>query len=260
MSYLPLFAQVYIVCLLFLVALFLGSGLNCLCWRMAHGEKWSSGRSKCPECGHTLSFWDLIPLFSWLFLKGKCRYCGKNISVRYPLSELTLGVLFVLLLYKYDLTLSLTVALVLTACLFCLSLVDMETYTIPNRFLVIPAVFRLGELLYTKGWGGVWYGVYHALALGGAVLVMALMMDKLLHKESIGGGDIKLLFMLGLFFDFPCCLLLLLLSCVIGLVVALCFLRLGKGTPFPFGPSLSMAAYLTLLIGQNVTSWYLGLF
>ena len=87
-------AGVYLLTLAVLLGLVMGSALNCLAWRMAHGEKWSGGRSRCPQCGHELNALDLVPLFSYLFLRGRCRYCGERISPRYALAELTLGLTY----------------------------------------------------------------------------------------------------------------------------------------------------------------------
>jgi len=260
LSYLPLGVKIYIYFLTFIIGLFMGSALNCLAFRISHSQKWSSGRSKCPSCGHVLSPLDLVPLFSWLFLKGRCRYCGKKISPRYPISELILGTAYAATLWRCGLTLQLAVYIVLVSCLFTLSLVDMETFTIPDRFIVIPAVFRIVQLALEGGMSGVWYGAYHALILGGTVLVLALIMDKLLHKESMGGGDIKLLFMLGLLFDIPCSLLLLLIACIVGIVIAAVIMKMDKQTAFPFGPSISLAAFLTLMFGDQITAWYLSMF
>lgn len=260
LSVLPLYARIYISVLVFILGITAGSALNCLAWRISRGQKWSGGRSVCPHCGHVLSVRDLVPLFSWLLLKGKCRYCGAKISARYPISELILGVCFAALLWRFELTLQFAVCIVLVSCLFTLSLVDIETLTIPNRFVIIPAVARIAQLLFEGGLSSLWYGTYHSLILGGAVLVLSLVMDRILHKESMGGGDIKLLFMLGLFFDLPCSLLLLLTACIVGIAFAAVFMKLERDTPFPFGPSISIAAFLTLLFGQSVSAWYISLF
>ena len=260
LSVLPALTRVYLVALAALLGLVMGSALNCLAFRLARGEKWSGGRSACPMCGHTLSAADLVPLFSWLFLRGRCRYCGGRVSARYPLTELCLGVVFAALLLRFGLTLQTITAAVLCACLFCLSLVDLDTQIIPDRFLIIPAAVRVAQLLWEGGLRGLWRGLWPALVLGVGVLLLVLLMDKVLKKESMGGGDIKLFAMLGLWFSFPCCLLLLIASCVFGLVLAAATAGMKRDTPFPFGPAISAAAFVCLLVGQPVVSWYLGLF
>ena len=260
LSALPTLTRIYLTVLSLLLGLVMGSALNCLAYRLARGQKWSGGRSVCPSCGHTLGAADLVPLFSWIFLGGKCRYCGKKISVRYPLTELTLGLVFVCLLLRFGLCADTAVYMVLCACLFCLSLVDLEVQLIPDRFLLIPAVLRIVQLVWEGGLAGLWHGLWPALALGGFMLALVLLMEKVLKKEAMGGGDLKLLAMLGLYFSFPCCLLLVFLACVFGLGLAALTVRMKKGTAFPFGPAISIAAFCTLLFGSPLTAWYLGLF
>lgn len=261
---LPLSVQIYIFIVTALLGLVMGSALNCLAYRIAKGEKWSGGRSHCAQCGHELKALDLIPLFSYIFLRGKCRYCGKRISPRYVIAEVSLAAVYVSLLWRFDLSLEALFLAVLCSCLFCLTLVDLDIQIIPDRFLIIAAVSRLVYLVITHGFtvsclSAVWYSIWHGLVLGGVILILSLIMDKVLHKESMGGGDIKLLAVLGLYFDLPCCFFLLIAACVIGLILAL-GLGAKKGIAFPFGPALSIAGWITLLAGAPVTAWYMGLF
>ena len=256
---LPVSLRVYLTFVTVLLGLVMGSALNCLSWRIAHNEKWSGGRSRCPKCGHVLGVLDLVPLFSWLLLKGKCRYCGEKISARYPITEAVLALCYALLLWRFGLTVRMLSYVILCSCLFCLSLVDLETQIIPDRFLVIPAAVQIVLLLLEGGLSGLLRGLWPALALGGGVLALSLFMDHVLKKESMGGGDIKLLFVLGLYFDFPCCLVLLIFACAIGLVFALA-LNGKEAKAFPFGPALSLGAFFTLLLGQPIVNCYLGLF
>lgn len=219
-EYLSTSAVVYLYVLTAGLGLILGSAFNCLALRLASGQKWGgTARIACPSCGHTLGAKDLVPLFSWLFLKGKCRYCGAKISPRYPITEALLAVCYVSLLAVSGLSLHTLSLLVLCSCLFCLSLVDLEIQIIPDRFLVIPAVFRLGELVLTRGAGALISPMLTALAFGGGLLVLSLIMDRILKKDTMGGGDIKLLALLGLYFSAPQCLLLLIFACILGIVM-----------------------------------------
>jgi len=260
LEFLPTHIKIYLYILTFIFGALMGSALNCLAYRMARQQKWSSGRSVCPDCGHTLGLLDLIPIFSWVFLKGKCRYCGAKVSVRYLMTELLMGSCFVSLLWRFDLSLQTVSALVLCGCLFCLSLVDLETQIIPNRFLIIPALTQDIVLLMDEGISGLLAGILPGLILGGGVLIISLIMDKVLKKDTMGGGDIKLLAVLGLFFTVPECLLLLVLACIIGIVMASVLMKVNSETPFPFGPALSVAAWVTLLVGSPIIRWYLNLF
>lgn len=254
----PLIA-IYCILLVAIMGLVMGSALNCLSWRIANHKKWSKGRSCCVSCGHELTRKELIPVISWLCQKGKCRHCGAPISIRYPITEAILCVTYVCVLLRFDLSIETLLCLILCSCLFCLSLVDMDTMEIPNRFLVIPAITRIVYALFMGGLSEAWYCVWHALILGGGILVLALIMDKIFKKESMGGGDIKLLAMLGLYFNLPECFLLLIFACIFGIILAMT-LGVKKGIAFPFGPAISVAAFVVLMIGAPITQWYLGLF
>jgi len=260
MAVLPLGIRIYLYVLAALLGAVMGSALNCLCLRMVHQDKWSSGRSCCPSCGHTLGVLDLIPIFSWIFLKGRCRYCKTKVSPRYLAAELLLAVVYVSILWRFGLNFQTISALVLCSCLLCLSLVDLEIQIIPHRFLLIPAVLRAVQLGFEGGLKGLALGILPGLAIGGGVLVISLIMDKILKKDTMGGGDIKLLALLGMFFTFPECLFLIVLACIIGIVMASVLMKVNSETPFPFGPALSIAAWITLLAGQPLVQWYLGLF
>ena len=261
LEYLPIHIVVYLCLIMGLFGLIMGSALNCLTLRLVSGKKWSgSERSACPACGHVLTAPDLVPLFSWLFLRGKCRHCKAPISVRYPLTEALLAAVYVALLLKFDLTLTLVTHLIFASCLFCLSLVDLDTQIIPDRFIVIPIIARCLELLLSGGLRGLLSGALPGLVIAGSVLLLSLIMDKVLKKDTMGGGDIKLLFVIGLFLPLGQCLLMVMIACVVGIVMASLLMKVSPETPFPFGPALSLAAVVTLFIGSPVLNWYISLF
>lgn len=254
--FLPFSLKLYLSLLALGLGAFFGSSLNCLAYRMVCNLQWSKGRSRCPHCSHTLGAADLIPVISYCLRRGKCRYCGQKIALRYLVTELALGVCFVSLLWRFGLTLQTLSAAVLCGCLLCLSLVDLDTQIIPNRFLLIPGLLRMGQLaLEHKLLSGLLIG----LIFGGGLLLLTLVMDKLLGAESLGGGDIKLVALLGLYFSIPECFFLLILACCLGLFAAFAQ-KIKAGVAFPFGPYISVAAWLTLLIGSPVTTWYRNLF
>ena len=258
---LPTFTVVYLYFIAAGLGLIMGSALNCLASRIVSGQKWSgSARSACPSCGHTLAAKDLVPLFSWLFLKGKCRYCGAKVSVRYPLTEALLAVCYMSLLWVSDLSIHTLSLVILCSCLFCLSLVDLDIQIIPHRFLIIPAVVRIAELLYEGGFSALLFPVLTGLGLSGSILILSLIMDKILKKDTMGGGDIKLLALLGLYFTVPQCFLMLILSCILGIFIAALLMKKKAGAAFPFGPAICLGAWITILAGDPLISWYFGLF
>lgn len=240
----------------------LGSFLNCAAWRIAHEESFVKGRSHCTACGHPLGFLDLIPIFSWLFLRGKCRYCGKKISVRYPLAEAAFAAVLVLCYLRFGFTAECLRNMIFFACLFCLSLVDLEAYIIPDGCLIVAAAaWVIWAPFSGLGLGALGLQVLAAVVFGGGLLLISLAADKILGKESLGGGDIKLFAVMGLYLGLAASLFALLAACVLGLLFAVGrkLLSREQGEHVPFGPSIAAATWLMLMYGQPLVNWYLGL-
>ena len=256
------FLVVYCCALAAVIGAVLGSFLNCTAWRIAHEESFVKGRSRCPACGHPLGALDLVPIFSWLFLRGKCRYCGKKISARYPLSEAVFAAVTVLCLLRFGLTAECLRNMIFFGCLFCLSLVDLEVRIIPDGCLAAAALAWAVWLPFSElSLAGIGLHVLAAVAYGGGLLLISLAADKILGKESLGGGDIKLFAVMGLYLGLTASLFALLLSCALGLVFA--FARKafphGQDEHFPFGPAIAAACWFMMMYGQPLVDWYLSL-
>lgn len=256
----------------------MGSFINCWAWRAMHGESVLKGRSHCTSCGHVLGAADLVPILSWVFSRGRCRYCGERVSVRYPLTELVSGLVFVAILLRYGLTIE-TFHLWAFACvLLFLSLTDIDDYIIPNACIVVGLGIRVAYLaaglaLGALSWGNVGYYAASALGVALVLLVTVLIADHVLGKESMGGGDLKLFALAAFYVGWQQSLLLVIISCLMGLVMGLLIWpsvqaaheeqAQESGIPeraFPFGPSIAAATVITLLCGAQVVGWYLGLF
>jgi leader peptidase (prepilin peptidase)/N-methyltransferase len=233
-------------------------------------------------CGHDLAAIDLIPVVSYLLTKGKCRYCKEKISPRYPLTELSFGIITLsmyLAVLEPSLRLSFTVDvstlvlffrnLVLSGILFIIALTDLETFEIPDGCIlagiitwVVTAPFMSGEGLFSKT-SLLWMG-NHILA-GILMLVIMLLLtmavEKFLKKEALGGGDIKLFAMLALYLGYAGSYELIIFSCISGLVFAALrrLLYPDASKAFPFGPAIAFSGYLLLIFSESITSWYLGL-
>lgn len=252
----------YFVILTAVLGAVLGSFLNCAAWRIANGESFLKGSSHCPHCGHPLGVPDLIPLLSWCFLRGRCRYCGTKVSVRYPLTELFFALVSVACLLRGDLTVITLRNWVFLCCMFCLSLVDLEVYIIPDGCLLIPFLAWLAALPFSGyGWREIGLHLLSGIVIGGAILALSLMMDRILLRDSMGGGDIKLFALVGLYLGFAASLFAVILACVFGLLFAL-VRRLIPGerkAQIPFGPSIAASSAVILLYGGPVVSWYLQL-
>lgn len=233
-----------------------GSFVNCMAWRMVHGGSALSGRSRCPFCGHKLGARDLLPVFSYAASAGRCRYCGKKISIRYFLTEILMAVVFAGLFLHYQWKWETLCYMGLSCILLGISLVDLETYRIPRKFLWAAVLWWLVFLPFlTKGvFSEAFRGLAGALFLGGTLLSAVLLMDRILGKESMGGGDVKLYAVTGLYVGIGRGVFLLLLSCVLGLFY--CILK--RKSRIPLAPSISLACIATLFWGEAVVDWYLG--
>lgn len=251
------FLTVYIFIVMGIFGAVFGSFINCMAWRIAHGESVLKGRSHCAVCGHPLAVLDLVPVFSFLFLKGRCRYCKEKISPRYVAAELMMAAAFVLITWRFGLSLQTLWICGLACILMALSLVDLETYTIPDRFIVAGIIWYFGVLLFAEdGKAELISALAGGLSIGLGMLLLSILFDKVTGKESLGGGDIKLFFMTGLYLGPWVGLFNLILSCVIGIGFVL---FMGQRR-IPFGPAISLAAFVSLLVGSDVVNWYLGLF
>lgn len=238
-----------------------GSFLHCAAWRIVRGEPFWKGRSRCPACGHVLEAPDLVPVLSWLALRGRCRHCGARIPKRYVCAELFFAAVSTACLLRFDLTPLCLRNWVLLCCLFCLSLVDLENYTIPDGCLLTAAAVWLCSLPFVGMSGrGALIHLLTGLGCGGAVLLLSLAADAVLHKDSMGGGDIKLFALMGLYLGPVASLFSMLLSCVLGLAFALVRRALGEEREqIPFGPSIAAATAVLLLWGEPLVRWYLAL-
>ena len=238
----------------------MGSFLNCAAGRIAKEQSFLKGRSFCPACGHTLGAPDLIPVLSWVFLRGKCRYCGAKISARYVLTELLFAALTVLCLLRFDLTVLCLRNWILLCCLFCLSLTDFDAMIIPNGSLLIAAAaWVLAEPFLFDGWTVLLAHVLTALGVSIGLYLLSLLLTRLLKKESLGFGDVKLFAVMGLYLGLLPSLFALILSCILGLLVNLPLRRLrSSGEPFPFGPWIAAGTCIMLFFGEQIVGWYCG--
>lgn len=324
--------MLYILIFAFLFGSVFGSYIDCVAWRLVHQERVARGRSHCDVCGHALGAGDLIPIISYLRSGGRCRYCGAKFSAESTWVELTLGLGFAAIVYKFDVSFVALRYLGLLVILMGLSLVDQKTCIIPDRFHVAGIVWWLLTLpliACTQGRGltealsitgarlplanapglqdglgrimlaaaglqpgsaatagnslaasaaatnaagasavftgyipftqwlltDLRWGLISAFGVGVLMLLISLVFDKLTGKESLGGGDIKLLFMTGLYMRPGVTLFNLMLSCFVGLFIALGL----KKDKIPFGPSISIAVFLSILFGSEFVAWYTGL-
>ena len=262
MLHLTPFLTVYSCCIAALLGACMGSFLNCAAWRIVHGESVLRGRSHCDVCGHVLAPRDLVPVFSYVFSHGRCRYCGAKVSPRHAVGEAVAALVFVSLLLRYDISLrtleAWAVACLLLACAFA----DLEGYIIPDRFLAAGLVLFIASLFFAPApLGRLADGLLGGLGVALGLLAVVTVLEKRMGREAMGGGDLKLLFVTGLFFGWKGNLLCLILACIFGIVFGLLAAGRGgeKGAPIPWGPSIALGAWVTALAGEPFIRWYLSL-
>ena len=265
MLYLSVGIAVYCGVLAFVLGACMGSFLNCMSWRIVHQESVLRGRSHCDVCGHVLSALDLFPIFSYLVNRGHCRWCGARLSVRHLWAEVLTGVSYVLLLFKYDISLQALEALLLASILLASAFADLEGYIIPDRFIVAGILLRIPFFFCVGDWHRTLPdALLGGFAVGGGLLAVVLLYEKLRKVDAMGGGDLKLLFVTGLYLGWAKNLLCLLFACLLGIVFALATQKQRRTQEnaklFPWGPSICAAAIAAMLCGDWLIEAYLRLF
>ncbi|MBI4120579.1 MAG: prepilin peptidase [Parcubacteria group bacterium] len=242
----------------FALGLAAGSFLNALVWRYHEGRSFVKARSQCTSCGHTLGFWDLIPLVSFVMLGGRCRYCSAKIGLQYPVVELSaaLGLVIIAGLSLGGLERLWLGGLFLLALL--IFVYDLKYLIIPDAFVAAGLVWLMIGLLGLglDDWAG---RLLTALGIFGFFAALYF----LSRGRWIGGGDGKLGFLIGLWLGWPLGVLGVFLSYILGAVVGVLLIGLGKATlksQIPFGPFMVAGAVLAYGWGEVVVDWYVSLF
>ena len=261
--------EIWIPVLIFLFGLAIGSFLNVCIYRIPHPDPdvsvHSPRRSFCPACNETISAYDNIPVLSYLLLRGKCRHCSVSISVLYPLVELATAGLFLVMYYCFGFTLEFLLALVFVAVLVPISVIDAQHYIIPNVLIVTGLILGFGivcAIAYQRS--DVWYLLIRLISAvaGGSVLWLVGVIGRaVLRKKAMGGGDIKLMALIGLFVGaWPELAMVIGFSAFSGAIVGTILIVSGvksRESPIPYGPFLAGAAVLVLLWGDSLWRLYL---
>ncbi len=248
---------------LFIIALFvfgtiIGSFLNVCIVRIPNRSSIVFPGSQCPNCGYSIRFYDNIPIVSYMLLGGRCRSCKTTISMRYFLIELLMGLLVVLLFLYFDLSLVFLIYTVFTAALVVITCIDLQHQIIPDCISLpgIPLGFLCSFFLPWITWLDSLLGI---LIGGGVLYAFALGYYLLTKKEGMGGGDIKMLAMIGAFLGWKGALASLIMASIAGSLIGIVLIVLkGKNFKYavPFGPFLAIGAFCALLYGERLISWY----
>jgi leader peptidase (prepilin peptidase)/N-methyltransferase len=246
-----------------LLGLAVGSFLNVCIDRLPRNESIVNPPSHCPVCQHKLAAKDLIPVFSYLRLRGRCRYCQAAIPRRLFWVELATALIFAFLYWHYGLSAELGI-MAFYACLFIIIFViDLEHGLILNKVVYPGMVVALLLALLPRPWLTQWVvtGVANA-ALGGAIGFGIFLLIAIVSRGGMGWGDVKLAALIGLATGFPLVFLSIIMGAILGGIVAVALViakKRKRRQTIPFGPFLALAAMITLLWGSNILSWYLGL-
>lgn len=239
--------------IIFLYGIVIGSFLNVCIYRIPKQENIVKIRSHCMNCGYQLRWYDLVPVFSYLCLGGKCRSCKQKISVQYPVIELLNGVLYCIVFAVYGISVEALLYALLASALIALSVIDFRTYEIPVGINVF--ILALGLIRIVTD-----YVEWPDYAVGFLIVSGFLYIVHLVTKgRGIGGGDIKLMAVSGLLLGWKQILLAFVLGCIIGSVIHIARMKIGgQGHVLAFGPYLSMGIMISALAGDWMIAWYLS--
>ncbi len=244
-----------------LVGLALGSFMNVCIYRIPLEKSIISPSSSCPNCGKKIRFYDNIPLISYLLLLGRCRHCHHPISWRYPAVEAITGLLSLALFIRYGLSLQYLLFLLFAATLVTISFIDLDHQIIPD-VLSIPGIVAGLAAAFIPGNVSWFDSIIGIIGGGGTLFLVGLIYEKLTGKQGMGGGDVKLLAMIGAWMGWRSLPFVLLVSSLTGAIIGSVFLlAAGKGyrVRIPFGPFLSLGALFYIFFGPQLTNWYISL-
>ncbi|PIU31926.1 MAG: prepilin peptidase [Syntrophobacteraceae bacterium CG07_land_8_20_14_0_80_61_8] len=246
--------------LVFVCGCCLGSFFNVVIYRLPNAQSIVKPASHCPACQVPIAFYDNIPLLSYVLLRGRCRHCRVRISLRYPLVEALTGVLLLMLLRRYGWGPAFLIYSVFACLLLVISFIDWDTFLIPDVLSLPGILVGFTTALFNPRLS--WLESLVGIVLGGGVFyLVAWGYQRLRRQEGLGGGDIKLLAMIGAFCGWPGVVFTILLGSLVGTVVGIAVMwktHQGLTARIPFGPFLALGAVGYIFWGEAFFNWYLG--
>lgn len=245
--------RIYIGIIVFLFGITVGSFLNVLIYRIPKKEDFVKARSHCMSCGYQLEWYDLIPLFSWLTLRGRCRKCKSKISIQYPLIEALNGTLWLVTYLLFDYSITTLLYCLLISSLIALSVIDFRTYEIPvgfNIFILVLGTIRV--ITDYRSWPEYIIGLV-------SVSIPLLLIFYATKGRGIGGGDVKLMGAAGLLLGWKLVILAFFLGCLLGSVIHIARMKIsGESHVLAMGPYLSAGIIIAIYAGNYMISAYFG--
>lgn len=241
--------------MIFLIGISLGSFLNVCIYRIPKKEDIVFERSHCMSCGNVLKWYELIPLFSFLVQGGKCRNCKTKLSVQYPLIELLNGLIYVWIFMAKGFQPESILFCICASVLIVISVIDWRTYEIPFGCNIVIGILGIVRVILDLAH---WYDyVIGFFAVSGLFLIIYW----ITKGRGIGGGDIKLMAAAGLLLGWQNILLALMIGSIAGSVIHLALMKIqGKDRVLAFGPYLAFGIFISMLYGNDIITWYLGMF
>ena len=250
------------ILLISLYGLLIGSFLNVCIYRIPREESIVFPSSHCPTCGTSLKWHDLVPVFSYLVLRGNCRYCGEKISPQYPIVELLNSLVYILIYYKFGFSLNFLFYGIIFSILIIIGFIDLKEMIIPDILVILILITTIIYKLLTF----ILYSKYPDLlnSIGGLVLSSLLfILIIVLSKGGMGGGDVTLIGSLGFILGIKNIFLTIFLSFILGAIISVILLITkikGKKDPISFGPFIILGFFITVFWGQQLINWYINTF
>ncbi len=245
----------------FLYGIVLGSFLNVLIYRLPRKLSIIRPRSKCPQCSSKIKFYDNIPIFSYVILRGKCRTCRGRISFRYPAVEALAGILSVVALFHFGITLRGFEAIFLSFVFIAIFFIDLDFTIIPDVFTLPGVIIGFGVSFLPGGFVNWSQSLIGLLVGGGVFLLVGMLGEFIFKKEALGFGDVKFAAMLGAFLGWQNLILILIIASFLGSVIGIAMIyfarKKGKSSYIPFGPFLVAGALIAMYFSNVIIRAYL---
>ncbi|WP_422487185.1 prepilin peptidase [Gudongella sp. DL1XJH-153] len=251
------------VLLIFIYGLLIGSFLNVLIYRIPRDENIAWPGSHCTSCEHDLKWYDNIPLFSYLFLKGKCRYCGEKISIQYPVVEASNAIIYVLLFlsFYYNSKLDFVFFAFISSILIAIAFIDLKDQIIPDSLVITVLVLSILQKTLLHFYDGVPFPLMDSLLglfIAGGIFLLIVFFS----GGGMGGGDVTLIAALGFILGVRLIFLNIFLAFILGAVISIFLLATkikSRKDPIPFGPFIILGFFMVLFLGEELLSWYFNI-
>ncbi len=260
----------FLYVVIFILGLIIGSFVNVLIYRIPEGKSIVTPPSSCTSCGNRLTALDLVPVFSYIFLRGKCRHCGERISPRYPLIELLTAVIFVVLFSQFGLTVPFFAYAYLMMILIAVFFIDIDHRIIPNGLVLAGLAGGLVFFIYNcfNPMAGIfgdskWWTPLAGILPGSGFLLLIAILGSLIYRteDAMGMGDVKLMAPIGLFLGWKLGIAALAVSILLGGLISMALMLFGikkRRDTVAFGPFIVIGAFVTIMWGWNLVWWFYG--